>query len=61
FLLASLGAAVGVLGMYWPGSKRLPFLVRAAGYAFTATVAGVLAWVQVLRSSPQSAWEPTRR
>ncbi|MEO7103269.1 MAG: glycosyltransferase [Gemmatimonadaceae bacterium] len=61
-LIASLiGALVGVIGMRWPAGKRVPGLIRLAGFAVASNVAGILAWLQVLRNKRMAVWEPTRR
>jgi cellulose synthase/poly-beta-1,6-N-acetylglucosamine synthase-like glycosyltransferase len=61
-LLASLiGTAIGIIGMRWPATARAPRLIRIAGFALASNLAGVLAWVQVLRNRRMAVWEPTRR
>ena len=61
-LLASIaGGLVGVAGMRWPAGRTPPRIIRIAGFALASNVAGMLAWMQVLRSRRLAVWEPTRR
>jgi hypothetical protein len=39
----------------------LPRLLNAAGFALASALAGVLAWVKVMRRERLAVWEPTRR
>jgi len=60
-IASAIGALVGVIGMRWPAGKRAPGLIRLAGFAVASNVAGLLAWLQVLRNKRMAVWEPTRR
>lgn len=59
--LAIAGATIGIVGMRWPPARTAPRLVRIAGFALASNLAGVLAWMQVLRNRRLAVWEPTRR
>jgi cellulose synthase/poly-beta-1,6-N-acetylglucosamine synthase-like glycosyltransferase len=59
--LVALGCALGVLGMRWPAGRRVPALVAIPGFALASNLAGVLAWLRVLRREHSAQWEPTRR
>jgi cellulose synthase/poly-beta-1,6-N-acetylglucosamine synthase-like glycosyltransferase len=61
FLASLAGCALGVAGMRWPSGRAEPRLVRLAGFALASNLAGVLAWVQVVRNNRLAVWEPTRR
>lgn len=58
--LAGAGVALGVAGMRWPG-PRVPLLLSVPGFILAANLAGVLAWVKVLRRERSPIWEPTQR
>ena len=60
-ILSALGAMMGVAGMRWPASRQPPGIIRIAGFALAANLAGILAWLQVLRNKRMAVWEPTRR
>jgi cellulose synthase/poly-beta-1,6-N-acetylglucosamine synthase-like glycosyltransferase len=61
-LVAGLaGTMLGVIGMRWPHGKPAPSAVTLAGFGLASNVAGVLAWVRVLRNQRAAVWEPTRR
>jgi cellulose synthase/poly-beta-1,6-N-acetylglucosamine synthase-like glycosyltransferase len=59
--LALLGIASGALALAWPNGRPLPRLLNAAGFALASALAGVLAWVKVMRRERLAVWEPTRR
>jgi cellulose synthase/poly-beta-1,6-N-acetylglucosamine synthase-like glycosyltransferase len=59
--LIVLGCALGVLGMRWPAGRRVPLFVAVPGVALASNLAGVLAWLRVLRREHSAHWEPTRR
>jgi cellulose synthase/poly-beta-1,6-N-acetylglucosamine synthase-like glycosyltransferase len=56
----ALGAALGMVGIHWPGRKT-PLLFSIAGFAVAVSTAGVLAWVQAVRGHRLAIWQPTRR
>lgn len=56
---AVLGTVIGVIGMR--SSKQGPKLLTIAGFALASNLAGVMAWIQVLRNQRAAVWEPTRR
>ena len=60
-MLAVLGTAIGIVGMRWPTRRPAPALISLAGFALASNVAGVLAWIRVLRNERAAVWEPTRR
>ena len=60
-VVAIAAAALGVMGMRWNAERRAPRLISLAGFALASNVAGLLAWVQVLRNRRLAVWEPTRR
>ena len=61
-VLALAGLAIGVVGMRWPRERGTPpKLIRLAGFALASNLAGVLAWLQVIRGRELAVWEPTRR
>lgn len=60
--LALIGTLIGTLGMRWPQDRGAPpRIVRLAGFALASNLAGLLAWLQALRSRQLAIWEPTRR
>lgn len=61
-LLAFTGVAImlGVAGMRWR-ERRTPVALAVPGFILAANLAGVLAWMKVLRREPSPIWEPTRR
>ena len=60
-VLAIAGTLAGVAGMKWPADRQAPRLIRIAGFALASNLAGILAWVEVLRNRRLAVWEPTRR
>jgi cellulose synthase/poly-beta-1,6-N-acetylglucosamine synthase-like glycosyltransferase len=59
-LIASIMVGlIGLIGIRWPHTA--PRLVRIAGFALASNVAGILAWIQVIRNRRLAVWEPTRR
>jgi cellulose synthase/poly-beta-1,6-N-acetylglucosamine synthase-like glycosyltransferase len=58
--LAVAAIALGVAGMRWPGA-RVPTVLAVPGFILAANVAGILAWLKVLRRQRSPTWEPTRR
>lgn len=61
-LVAAVAAlALGVAAVRWPAERRVPAPLALAGFVVMANLAGVLAWVKVLRRERVPIWEPTRR
>ncbi|HEX5436717.1 MAG TPA: glycosyltransferase family 2 protein [Gemmatimonadaceae bacterium] len=60
-VVLALGCLLGALGMRWPAGRRVPLLVAVPGFALASNLAGVLAWLKVLRREQSVHWEPTRR
>lgn len=60
-LVSVAGLALGIAGMRWPASRVAPRVIRIAGFALASNLAGILAWLQVLRNRQLAVWEPTRR
>ena len=60
-LLAVVGTVLGVVGMRWPANRRAPAALSLAGFTLASNIAGLLAWMQVLRNQQAAVWEPTRR
>jgi len=52
---------VGLVGWLRPGHRSMPPLVAGAGYLIAAIVAGLEAWIRVLRGELVPVWEPSRR
>lgn len=61
-LVASIaGIAIGGVALAWPRERRLPRPLALAGFALASSVAGVLAWIKVMKRERMPTWEPTRR
>ncbi|MEO7043391.1 MAG: hypothetical protein ABI035_14100, partial [Gemmatimonadaceae bacterium] len=60
-ILSTIGTIIGVAGMRWPANRQAPGIIRIAGFALASNLAGILAWLQVLRNKRMAVWEPTRR
>jgi cellulose synthase/poly-beta-1,6-N-acetylglucosamine synthase-like glycosyltransferase len=58
--VAGIVIALGVAGMRWR-EGRTPAVLAVPGFILAANLAGVLAWIRVLRHEASSIWEPTRR
>ena len=61
--LGSLAAALGVsaLAFRLPGFSNRFRVLALPSYALLATIAGIMAWWEVLRRQREAIWEPTRR
>ena len=62
--LAAAGGVVtvlGVLALRWPDGLRVPRAIAVPGFAVASIIAGMLAWLELLRGRRASIWEPTRR
>jgi cellulose synthase/poly-beta-1,6-N-acetylglucosamine synthase-like glycosyltransferase len=57
----AVGLALGWLGYAWPEARPAPRLLMLAGFAVSANLAGIEAWVRALRGELNPVWEPTRR
>ena len=55
------GIVAGIIGLYWPKGRPIPTFFAVPGFALASNLAGVLAWVKVLRRERSPIWEPTRR
>ncbi len=62
-LAGALGCITGWAALNWPRAwGRTPRPIALAGFAVSANVAGILAWVKSLRERGSNPiWEPTRR
>jgi len=60
-IAAVAGVIVGTIGMRWPRGKPAPGVITLAGFGLASNVAGMLAWLRVLRNQRAAVWEPTRR
>jgi cellulose synthase/poly-beta-1,6-N-acetylglucosamine synthase-like glycosyltransferase len=60
-VLAILGTVIGMIGMRAAQGQRIPRLLKLAGFAWASNLAGLLAWIRVLRNQRAATWEPTRR
>ena len=63
-LLAAAIAGVVTCAVAWHQTHhaaRVSRIVALSGFALASVVAGVLAWVKVLRRQQNPIWEPTRR
>lgn len=60
-VLTLVGAAVGLLALRWPEGRPVPRPLALCGYLTGSVVAGVLAWLTVVRRRRMAVWEPTRR
>jgi len=60
-LIAGFGTVLGIVGVRWPTGREAPVLVRVAGFTLASNVAGIMAWLQVVRNKRAAVWEPTRR
>jgi hypothetical protein len=58
---AVVGIGLGIVGMRWREGARVPALFAIPGFILASNVAGLLAWMQVLRRRRTPVWEPTRR
>jgi cellulose synthase/poly-beta-1,6-N-acetylglucosamine synthase-like glycosyltransferase len=61
-LVAGLAATLlGFVGLRWPTGRRVPPLFALPGFLLASNLAGILAWLRVLRGEQSAMWEPTRR
>ena len=59
--LAGLGMVAGYVALRWPPARRMPIPIALAGFVLVSTLAGIQAWLKVLRRQRIPVWEPTRR
>jgi cellulose synthase/poly-beta-1,6-N-acetylglucosamine synthase-like glycosyltransferase len=59
--LGLAAGALGTVGLRWPSGRRVPPLFALPGFILASNVAGMLAWLKVLRGEQSAMWEPTRR
>jgi cellulose synthase/poly-beta-1,6-N-acetylglucosamine synthase-like glycosyltransferase len=57
----ALAVGLGALGLRWPRARAVPAPLAIPGFALASVLAGILAWVRVLRGRRAAMWEPTRR
>jgi cellulose synthase/poly-beta-1,6-N-acetylglucosamine synthase-like glycosyltransferase len=58
---AALLGAFGLLGIFWPMTRKPPRPFAVLGFLLIAVVAGLAAWIQFFRGEHRAVWEPTRR
>jgi cellulose synthase/poly-beta-1,6-N-acetylglucosamine synthase-like glycosyltransferase len=59
-----VGGVAGVLALaawVWPAGRRMPRVVALPSYVVWGVLAGMAAWIAVLRGVRRPLWEPTRR
>ena len=59
--LGVLGTILGAVGMRWPAGRKVPRLFAVPGFALASNLAGLQAWLLVLRGAQRPTWEPTKR
>ena len=60
-ILTILTTLVGLLPLWWPSDRKVPKPLALLGFVVASNVAGVAAWLKVLRREHTAFWEPTRR
>jgi cellulose synthase/poly-beta-1,6-N-acetylglucosamine synthase-like glycosyltransferase len=60
-LLSALLGVMGIAGIYWPESGRVPRIFAIPGFIVVSISAGIEAWGKVLIGEQNPIWEPTRR
>jgi hypothetical protein len=60
-LAALAGLGLGLLGIFWPGSRKPPRPIAMLGFLVVVVGAGVASWIQFVRGRALPVWEPTRR
>ena len=56
-----LTTLVGLLPLWWPSDRRVPRPLALLGFVVASNIAGIAAWLRVLRREHTAFWEPTRR
>lgn len=59
--LSLVGIALGVAGLRWPESRKIPAALALPGFIVASFLAGFIAWTRALRGARDPIWEPTRR
>ena len=59
--LTILTTLVGLLPLWWPSDREVPRPLALLGFVVASNIAGVAAWLRVLRREHTAFWEPTRR
>jgi cellulose synthase/poly-beta-1,6-N-acetylglucosamine synthase-like glycosyltransferase len=59
--LTILTTLVGLLPLWWPSEREVPRPLALLGFVVASNIAGVAAWLRVLRREHTAFWEPTRR
>ena len=57
----ALGLALAALGWWWPRQERVPRVLSVGAYLVSGTIAGILAWINVIRGHKAPVWDPTPR
>jgi cellulose synthase/poly-beta-1,6-N-acetylglucosamine synthase-like glycosyltransferase len=52
---------LGLLPLVWPSDRRVPRTLALLGFVVASNIAGVAAWLKVVRRERTAFWEPTRR
>jgi hypothetical protein len=52
---------VGLLPLWWPSEREVPRPLALLGFVVASNIAGIAAWLRVLRREHTAFWEPTRR
>jgi cellulose synthase/poly-beta-1,6-N-acetylglucosamine synthase-like glycosyltransferase len=52
---------VGLLPLWWPSDRTVPRPLALLGFIVASNIAGIVAWLKVLRREHTAFWEPTRR
>ena len=61
-LLAGLiGAAVGLVGIYWPRNRPVPAVLAAFGFIVALGAAGTAGWFRFFAAQHATTWKPTER
>jgi len=59
--LTVIGGVLGTIGMNWPSDRRAPRVIAMPGFVLAANLAGIRAWIKLMRREQNALWEPTRR
>jgi hypothetical protein len=59
--LTILTTLVGLLPLWWPSDRKVPRPLALLGFIVASNIAGIAAWLRVLRREHTAFWEPTRR
>ena len=61
FLAVTMAFAASIVARYMPRLSRHLGALALLNYVLMATIAGLVAWWEVLRQQREAMWEPTRR